>query len=333
MTRPFESTLTRRALLARGAAAGLSALGLLLPPRSAAAKVRPAKINKIERGERGWTLWLEMQHGPFPHEGSRYKDATTVVFVPEYFRPTRGKLDAVIHFHGHGTTARDALDRYVLREQLYDSGQDAILIVPQGPVRASDSSGGKLDERGGLLRFLTEIRKTLQTDRVRRAVGKSKFPGGARIGKLCLSAHSGGFRVAARCLKHGRWEISEVYLFDALYADHDIFRDWLLRGKKRKLVSFYVRAAPARLNRKLMDELRQRRVKVVLEEHEGEITRTQLTKSRAVFIHTDAGHGGAVFRHNGLRDCLFASQLTRHVKRDWFKHKHEPRPIDVRKRR
>ena len=41
-------------------------------------------------------------------------------------------------------------------------------------------------------------------------------------------------------------------------------------------------------------------------------------------------HGQVTFRHNALRDCLFASGLKRHLDSEWFERKNQPRRIEQR---
>ena len=332
---------TRREWLrAVAIATGGALLGPLVPREAAAVKVDvdAGTVREIKRGRLGWTIWLELENGPFPAPGARYKDATTAVFVPRHFRiPKDRQIDTVLHFHGHGNTVAKAFDRYELREQVYDSRQNCILVVPQGPVNATDSCGGKLDEEGGLIRFLTEVRKTLQTKTVRKALGKAALPANARIGTLCISAHSGGYRVTARCLQHGGYPVSEVYLFDALYGDEVMYADWLAATKdlhdwrrSHKLINFYATRRPTKCSKILMKLLDERGVAWLHEEKEGDLTRDQLCKGRAIFINSRLNHRTVVFRHNTLRDCLYASRLDRYMGTDWFDRKKQPRRIDAR---
>jgi hypothetical protein len=135
-----------------GAFSGRLAAGLwsLAAPAHAADKSIVTKVKAIDQGRRGTTITLALDNGMFPAPGSRYRDATTIVFVPNHFRVLDDqKVDAVVHFHGHRTTAADSMVKHQLREQLDDSRQNAILVMPQGPVRRSDSSGGNLDKPGG----------------------------------------------------------------------------------------------------------------------------------------------------------------------------------------
>lgn len=334
--------MSRRGLL--GGLAGAGAWALARPafaaaPDSASAAGGPKLVvEDIEAGKRGTTITLSLAHAMFPAPGSKWTDATTRVFVPSHFRVLADqRVDAVIHFHGHKTTALAAMKKHQLREQLDDSRQNAILVLPQGPVNAVDSSGGKLDKPDGLARFLAELRGALQRPEIARALGPAHVPAAARIGMVCVSAHSGGFGVTARCLKHGGHDISEVYLFDALYGEVAAYLEWVLERRDRtaarerhKLVSYYAGGKPKTNSLALIEQLRARKIAVLHEQREGQLSRAELTKARAVFIGTAIDHSRLTYQSNALRDCLFASGLHRRLESDWFRAKDGERAIDRR---
>jgi len=297
------------------------------------------KLTRLEHGPLGVTFAFSLEHAPFPMEGTPYKDDTVLVFVPRHYRvPPSGKLDAVVHFHGHNNMAAGAMDEHALREQLVESKQNALLVVPQGPVRAADSSGGKVEQRGGLRRLLEELTHELASPSVGKVLGPASLRGAKRFGTLCLSAHSGGYRVAAACLSQGEVEVTEVYLFDALYGATAAFRAWLKggatgrRAPRRKLVSTYATSQVRAQNLSLIAELRSDGIDVLHEERPGALSRSELTRGRAIFLASPLDHGGVTHRHNNLRDCLYASQLRRHQKSDWFERRDGARPIEARGR-
>ena len=317
---------------------GATAAGLwsLAGPAHAADAAIADKVQSIDQGRRGTTITLSLANGMFPAPGSRYRDATTIVFVPGHFRVLDDqRVDTVVHFHGHRTTAADAMIKHQLREQVDDSRQNAILVMPQGPVRRSDSSGGKLDKPGGFAAFLGEVRAALQSPKVAEALGPSRIPGAARIGMVCLSAHSGGFGVTARCIKHGGFEVGEVYLFDALYGEVAAYADWIgerrdRSGRERhKLVCYYTGGKVRGNSMTLMRELRRQGIEALHEEREGQLTRAQITKARAVFIRA-RDHMRVTYKSNALRDCLYASSLKRRLDSDWFEKKDDKRAIEPR---
>src|SRR5690606_28446814 len=118
------------------------------------------------------TFAMALEHAPFPDGDSAHRDPTVLVFVPHHYRlPKHRRVDVVVHFHGHMSTAESAMSTHQLREQLYDSRQNAILVVPQGPVRAPDGHFGKLMRPRGLARMLAELLDELSTRRATRALG------------------------------------------------------------------------------------------------------------------------------------------------------------------
>ncbi len=50
-------------------------------------------------------------------------------------------------------------------QQLIESRKNAILVFAQGPYRAPDSRGGKMEDEGGLRRFVEEILQLLKTEK------------------------------------------------------------------------------------------------------------------------------------------------------------------------
>jgi hypothetical protein len=333
---PGPADAGRRAFLGKAGLVGGALLAAPLLSRPAfAAKKDSHKIRDIERGKLGTTITMELEMAPFPHRSSPYRDATVIVFVPHHFRVRSDyRVDTLVHFHGYRDTARDAMLRHQLREQFEASKQNAIAIFPQGPVRADDMDGGKLDEEGGLLGLLTEVRQTLQTPSLQAKMGRAGIPTRARIGKCILSAHSGGFRVVSYCIEKGGFNVNEVYLFDALYGRTGTFRDWVADtwfrkapdAERHKLISFYSGDAPTAENKRLMYFFDKQGIEYVSEEIEGsELSKRDITKARAVFIKTSSAHDRVLFRTNALRDCLYASCFSRFLKTDWFKDPNAPR--------
>lgn len=328
--------LTRRAAL-RWLGCGL--LGAALWPGESWGGA--SKVKEVSRGRRGTTLTLSLEEAPFPFRGKPWKDDTVLVYVPHHHRVganRRREVHLVMHFHGHGTTAKEAVELHQLREQLVESRQNAILVVPQLAVRASTGHPGKLGEPGGLLRLLTELRQVLQSQEVSRALGKAALHPSSRVGRLCLSSHSGGYRAALACLKEGQFDVRELYLFDSLYDGAAEVAAWVKAGKPdkkqwtHKLICYYAGGAVKRESLAVKRLLEQSGVEVLHEEREGTLTRKQLTSGRAVLVKTTNSHRGVTHQHNELRDCLYASTLPRRdeLKTSWFDRKNQPRELEER---
>jgi len=300
-----------------------------------------ARLKSIARDSRGTTLWLGLDHAPFPGPGAWYRDDTVIVFVPAHYRYWEEEgVAALVHFHGHNTTADRAMAAHELREQLADSRQNAILVVPQLAVMAADSSCGKLESAGALARLVDEAIATAAREG-QMTLGDTAFPSDAPAGTLCLSAHSGGYHAAACCLRTsgaGGVDVRETYLFDALYAEVDAFRDWAAarRGeplhRRHKLVSYFTEAGTTEANNgSLRAQLDRAGVLTATEVQEGELSRHDLSHAEAVFVRTGLWHSNVAWETNALRDCLYASALPRHLRSNWFARKDEARPIERRR--
>lgn len=328
-------TISRRALLA-----AVPALWLALGSRSARADAPrgSSRVVKVASDARGVTAALELEHAPFPAAGAGYRDATVFAFIPHHFRLSReGNVSTVVHFHGHNTTAERAIAAHQLREQLYDSKQNAILLVPQLAVFAPDSACGKLEAPGGLARMIEDALRTLDAREVRALGGRAAIPPDVSVGRVCVSAHSGGYHAAAMALRGGGVAVQEVYLFDALYAEVDAFKDWVVRGRGRpmgsrhKLVSYYTAGTTEANTQSLFMELARQGVACAHEQTEGALSREDLTRAEAVSIRTQLAHGAVTSELNGLRDCLYASALRRNLRSGWFDVKKGARPLERRR--
>lgn len=320
----------RRTFLAALAAAPI--LSLARPSRAESA----SRLKSIVRDSLGTTLWLGLDHAPFA--GGGYRDDTVIVFVPAHFRFHDDEgVATLVHMHGHTTTAERAMVAHQLREQVADSKQNALLVVPQLAVMAADSSCGRLESPGGLQRLLQEVIATTPREG-RSTLGDTTFPPDAQLGTACVSAHSGGYHAVACCLRAGGVDVRETYLFDALYGEVDTFRDWVVARhgeplhRRHKLVSYFTEGAQTEANdRVLRAELEHAGVLCEEEQQEGELSRHDISHAEAVFVRSGLWHSQVTWETNALRDCLYASALPRHVATSWFARKTGARPIERRR--
>jgi hypothetical protein len=272
----------------------------------------------------GLTLELRLGSAPYPDRSGPHADPTVLVFVPAHARVDRsGRVDLVVHFHGHNSVAKEAIVQHRLREQVRASRQNAVLVVPQGPVRTASGDFGKLMRKGGLARLLREVVEVLATKDVGKIARSSGLEdvglAGAKLpGKVVISSHSGGYRAAAAGATLGGVDVREVYLFDSLYGEVDSFRRFLSAApKSRKLVSYYVGGRPRELSLELADTLAGSGVAVVRERAGKKLTRAELTRGRAVFLEGSVTHATATWEEFALRDCLFASCLSGRGSKAW----------------
>jgi len=317
--------------------AALASAPLLSLARSARAQ-SSSRLVRLVRDGRGTTLTLSLEHAPFPAPGAGYRDDTVYVFVPAHYRwREEDGVASLVHFHGHDTTAERAMGTHQLREQLADSKQNAVLVVPQLAMMAADSSCGKLETPGGLGRLLAEA-LGLAAGAGRVTLGETGFATDAKLGTVCLSAHSGGYHAAACSLRAGGVDVRETYLFDALYADVEVFRDWVLarRGealhRRHKVVSYFTEGGTTEsMNALLRGQLDRAGVACAHEMQEGDLSRHDLSHAEAVFVRTGLWHSAVTWETNALRDVLYASALPRHLPTTWFAQKTGARPIERRR--
>ncbi len=162
-------------------------------------------------GERhGLAATVRLATAPFPHASGAWTDNRVHIFVPDGHTP-RDATDFVVHFHGHGATLAETLAAHRYREQVWASGGNQVLVVPQGPVEASSGNFGKLMTAPGLLNLLDDVTAILYRD------GLVLSP---ETGDLTLTEHSGGYLATAANLGvvTTRGQVTTAVLLDGLYG-------------------------------------------------------------------------------------------------------------------
>lgn len=265
----------------------------------------------------GQLILTQFVSAPFPHParagGHKYKDkeypaakhysdSTVAIFVPSGFSET-DRVDFVIHFHGWYNTVAGTLKTFRLAEQFIASGKNAVLVLPEGPVNAPDSFGGKLEDPEGFKRFMAELTSALK----QRGVFKQGFT----VGNIILSGHSGGYRVISAIVDRGGLSanVKEVWLFDALYAETEKFLAWSMR-KQGRLLNLYTDKGGTKDDSEAMMELLKQRGTPFLAAEEAKLTPDELRTNNLVFIHTDLGHNDVVAKRDQFQLFLKTSLLA-----------------------
>jgi len=281
----------------------------------------PAKANGTPEGE-GWvasaegeTLLHPFRNAPFPYKSrekgytydgklfdapTHYSDSTVGIFIPAGYKPG-AEVDYVVHFHGWSNHVAAVLDHYELRRQMAASGRNAILLVPQGPKDAQDSSGGRLEgEPGAFEALLREITQFLV---------EAKKIHTARIGRIVLSTHSGGYLVTGAVLRQSalRNSITDVLLFDSAYGELEAFTNWGAE-KHHRLVSIFTRhLAPENF---MLTTFFQKRHTAFTSLLEPDLTPSLLEARAPLFIHTlDLAHDEVMQKHDYFALFLRTSAL------------------------
>jgi hypothetical protein len=223
-----------------------------------------------------------------------------VLFVPKGFRAGR-TTDFVIHFHGWGNTLTNVLPHYQLIEQFAASRRNAILVVPQGPVNASDSFGGKLEDEGGLKRFLEEAVRALKQHDVIKS---------DHIGRIILSGHSGGYGAVSSAVAWGGLSdhVREVWLWDALYGNTERFVVWFDHHKGRFVDLYTEHGGTKEESENLMAALKGNQVPFFAS-NETNISTSVLRENHLVFLFSALPHDEVMQSHQTFRRFLETSAL------------------------
>jgi hypothetical protein len=218
---------------------------LALAASAAGTAALPPDLAQIASGR---TFVVPFASAPYPHASranghvyqkqlytaaAHYSNSNVGIFIPNGWRPENGAIDAVVHFYGWNHDVVKTFNRYKLREQLVQSARNAVLIVPEGPTNAPDSGDGKLElDRGGFRRFVTDVAAWLRQNGISAT---------DRIGRIVLTAHSGGYGGAGGVLTRGGMNdaITDVILFDSAYGYFDAFAQWTTAAPSHHLLSVF----------------------------------------------------------------------------------------------
>jgi hypothetical protein len=263
----------------------------------------------------GRLILTNFASAPFPHplraQGHAYQDqffsaahhyqnSHVALFVPKGFRPG-SDIDFVVHFHGWSNNVSNALVKYRLPEQLSASGRNAVLIVPQGPLDAADSFGGKLEDADGFKEFMAEALEILR---------QQGIVADGRIGRIILSGHSGGYEVISAILSRGglTGKISEVWLFDALYAQTERFALWFDHHPGRFIDLYTEHGGTKEESEALMAALAGRGAPYFRAD-ETNATAADLRNNHLIFLFSELPHDEVVQQRETFRHFLETSFL------------------------
>lgn len=162
---------------------------------------------------------VSMPTAPYPAPGRPWMDDRVHLFVPEGYDQADAN-DLVLHFHGHNTTIDATIPAHHYREQVYASGANVVLVVPQGPVNAASGDFGKLSDPDGTAAMLQEVLIVLyRAGVITRPV----------LGDVILTSHSGGYVATSQNLA-GTFHVPQIQLYDSVYGFISTFRDYALAG-------------------------------------------------------------------------------------------------------
>lgn len=272
-------------LLVCSCAAGVSRTAI-------AATAGSAPSIEWEKSDLGETAFVPMKSAPYPHPSRdkgyttnkttfprdpHYSDSTVGLFIPRGYRRTP-KTNVLIYLHGWSNNVRKAMSEFKLREQTAASGQNVILIFPEGPRDATDSGCGKLEDKDGLKHLVEESLATLHAA---NKIDREK------IGHVLIAGHSGAYKGLACSADHGGLdsELSGVCLLDSSYGNLDMFVNRVQKHPKGRFFSIFTDHLSAQ-NVYLFTRMQK------VDEHctmqiDTDATDDLLARSRTLFLHTE----------------------------------------------
>lgn len=272
-----------------------AALCFLLLPISAMANASTAIQTEVS--PYGTTLLFTSDHAPFPDtsrqgvyqnnnqsfpEAEHYHDNAVALFIPHHLDTRKLEtLNLVFYFHGWYNNIQNSLNGAALREQLVASQRNAILVFPQGPYNAADSSGGKLERPGHFDQLIEEV-----IAHITNFSNNSEL----KLGNITLTGHSGAYRVMAQIAANHTGDtelakhLTEIYLLDASYALLKELADWVAADESRHLGSVFTNHL-AEDNTQLMAMLQARGVPFGIWNEQAQ-TPEEAQHFRATFFHT-----------------------------------------------
>jgi len=232
-------------------------------------------------------------------EEERYSDPRVLLHIPRGFDIRRPGL-LVLYFHGHrANLRRDVFMRQRVPWQVSTSRTNAVLAAPQFAVNASDSSAGKLWQRGALRDLVNEVAGRLA---VMHGDPRSE-PSFANL-PVVIVAYSGGVGPATWAIRNGDLgsRLRGIVLLDAAYGDMGVFADWVAGTPNAFLLSTYTGSTEER-NRELKTLIEARGIKAL----ETVPPRIEPGHVAIVPAASDATHHDFLLRawtDNPLRDVL-----------------------------
>ena len=130
------------------------------------------------------------------------------------------------------------------------------------------------------------------------------------MGNIILAGHSGAFRVISFCLMRGGLtkNISDVILFDALYAHTEKYAYWIDNFNGRFINIYTNDGGTKNETENLMDDLVGWEIPY-FHTDENELKINDLTNNRLIFIHTDLNHNEVISKRNQLFKFLKTSKI------------------------
>jgi hypothetical protein len=223
-----------------------------------------------------------------------YSDNSVIIIVPKNWVASKNP-DLIFWFHGWRNNIDSSLSHFRLGEQFVDSKRNAILVFAETAKNSPDSYAGKLEQPGIFSKLVADIFNLLEN--------RNLILPGAIPRNIVLAGHSGAYRVMAKIIENGGLLISEVQLFDALYAEEDIFENWILSSGNHRFINIYTNHGGTAENSVAMMERLKVRVPLVFAE-EVDMNSKRLKDDRVFFIHSLHEHNDIIMQPDNFRFFL-----------------------------
>ena len=210
-----------------------------------------------------------------------YNDSTVLIVVPKNL-DAKKKVDLVFWFHGWRNNVDNASVHYELTKQFLASHRNAVLVLAETARDAPDSYGGKLENPGVFTALVADVLAGLKS--------KGLIQPRCTAGHILLAGHSGAYRVMARIIKNGGEPIDEVMLFDALYAETDIFTDWVRAEPGHRFINLFTDHGGTLDETHSMEKLLDDADINYLQLEEKDVVPAQYRSQRVLFIHSLKPH-------------------------------------------
>ena len=214
-----------------------------------------------------------------------YRDSAVLIIAPKNL-DAKKTVDLVFWFHGWRNNVDNAATYYGLTKQFIASNRNAVLILAETAKDSPDSYGGKLENIG---MFKTLVGDVLNGLRSQHLISKKCEPG-----HILLAGHSGAYRVMARIIQNGQMPIDEAMLFDALYAETEIFMAWIKADSAHRFIHLYTDHGGTDGESHAMAKLLNKDHIPYLETEETQITPLQLSDNKLVYIHSLREHNDII---------------------------------------
>jgi hypothetical protein len=212
---------------------------------------------------------------------AHYSDSSVIITTPEHFN-ANNSADLIFWFHGWNNNIDTAVIKYGLARQFEQSKINAVLVLAETAKNSPDSYGGKLEQTNTFAMLVTDVLNKLAGEKL---ISKNCTPG-----NILLMGHSGAYRVMAHILDNGNLPVSEVVLFDALYANTESFMKWITVNNDHRFIDIYTdHGGTLDETKNMMQELSAKNILFDSTE-ETQLTNDALRSNRILFIHSVHQH-------------------------------------------